>query len=105
MFMRPRRMRIMRAKRAISGVFGVVAFIGGAEAASMDARTVNDVQWSSSAHSKSQITPMLIKAQVLLDRAHFSPGEIDGKLGGNFKKALTALAREKGLDASHDLSK
>ncbi len=34
---------------------------------------------------------------MLLDRASFSPGEIDGKLGENAEKALKAFAESKGL--------
>lgn len=40
-----------------------------------------------------------LRLQVLLDRAHFSPGEIDGTSGGNTARALDAFRRERGLRA------
>jgi len=39
----------------------------------------------------------LIRAEVLLDRARFSPGVIDGRDGGNFRLALATFERARGL--------
>ncbi len=44
-----------------------------------------------------------LRAQILLDRANFSPGEIDGRPGANFKRAISAFQESRGLPTSGDL--
>lgn len=48
--------------------------------------------------------PLIVKVQVLLDRARFSPGAIDGLAGDNLRGALEAFAVAHGLPATRDLT-
>jgi len=41
--------------------------------------------------------PLLVKFEVLLDRAHFSPGTIDGRRGSNLRRAIAAFETARGM--------
>ncbi len=49
--------------------------------------------------------PVVLKAEILLDRAHAPPGVIDGRLGGNVTKAITVFETTHSLPVDGKLSK
>jgi len=72
--------------------------------AGLDAQAVNEAQFEVGKAGSAAKEALLLKAQVLLSRAHYSPGEIDGKSGSNFSKALSAFAKDRGLEATGNLN-
>jgi lipoprotein-anchoring transpeptidase ErfK/SrfK len=73
---------------------------------SLDLQAVNGAELSKRSAQKDSkgFDPVILKAQVLLDRAGFSPGEIDGRTGENVTKAMTAFATARGLKAARQLA-
>ncbi|MER8751030.1 L,D-transpeptidase [Mesorhizobium sp. M1050] len=80
----------------------LVLACGGTEAAKLDPSAVNQAQFA--AGEPTGIDPTVLKAQILLDRARFSPGLIDGRLSENFAKAISAFQTANGFRADGKLT-
>ena len=71
-----------------------------AAAAELSAERINAADFSGKQPPAGEASPLGVRLQVLLARAHFSPGEIDGKFGENAKKALRAYAEAQQLSST-----
>ncbi|MDB5468383.1 MAG: hypothetical protein JWQ46_3145 [Phenylobacterium sp.] len=68
-----------------------------APSASPLAEGIDQAAWTTQPATPEARRDLLIRAEVLLDRAHFSPGVIDGQDGGNLKNAVAAFEAAHGL--------
>jgi lipoprotein-anchoring transpeptidase ErfK/SrfK len=83
--------------------FAFACLTNSALGAELKADEVNAAEPTEKTLSDDKGTPAGVRLQVLLDRAHFSPGEIDGKFGDNVKKALRAYEEAQHLPGSEDV--
>jgi lipoprotein-anchoring transpeptidase ErfK/SrfK len=68
-----------------------------ASSAGLDAAAINNADFRGKPPAEGKMDAAVVKAQILLDRALFSPGEIDGNLAENTQKALRAFADARSL--------
>lgn len=68
----------------------------------LDAATVNDASLAD-AVGKGDKGAAVLRAQILLDRARFSPGEIDGAYGSNLRQAIAGFQASRGLAVSGEM--
>jgi lipoprotein-anchoring transpeptidase ErfK/SrfK len=67
------------------------------ESVSPLAQPIDTAEWTLAPETPEARKHALLRAEVLLARAHFSPGVIDGQDGGNLQNAISAF------EAAHDL--
>ena len=66
----------------------------------LDTESINQATVEERSLKRNEIDPAMIRLQVALDRARFSPGEIDGKSGENVDKAIAAFRHVRGLSST-----
>ena len=65
---------------------------------------INSADISGKLPDEDKVSALAVKLQVLLDRAHMSPGEIDGRFGDNVQKAVRAYADLNGFSSETKLT-
>jgi lipoprotein-anchoring transpeptidase ErfK/SrfK len=91
------------AARIFTGLM-LASAMNSALGAQLKAEAVESAEPSNKSLSNEKPTEAGVRLQVLLDRAHFSPGEIDGKFGENVKKALRAYEEAQQLPISDNVN-
>jgi lipoprotein-anchoring transpeptidase ErfK/SrfK len=69
----------------------------------LNAQTVDQAAFSAEAVQSPDRAPSVVRAQVLLDRARFSPGMIDGTMGENVRQAIAAYEEANSLPVDGQL--
>jgi lipoprotein-anchoring transpeptidase ErfK/SrfK len=91
----------------IAACFAGAAFslpaMAAAAAAPLTADAVNAAGKDGASVAK-PATAQVLRTQIMLDRAHFSSGEIDGAAGSNLRAAIGGYQKAKGIDATGSMN-
>lgn len=66
---------------------------------------INGTRFARVNETSRSVDPVVLKAEILLDRAHAPPGVIDGRFGSNFTKAVTTFETVRGLPVDGKLTR
>ncbi len=99
---------IIRRRPSSTLVAIIVMLLGGgysyAAVQEISPSQIENAEFSGKSPSTEKMTAFTVRLQILLDRARFSPGEIDGKFGENAKKALRAYAEAQQLSSATEVT-
>lgn len=90
-------MRVAKLPILSAAALAAILLAPAARAAAVDVEAANAAGFTAEPPTTGEPDPFWLKVQVLLDRAGFSPGVIDGRHGGNVDKALRAFEEARGL--------
>lgn len=73
--------------------------------APLSPETINAARFARVSEASKAIDPVVLKAEILLDRNHAPPGVIDGRWGSNFAKAISTFETVRGLPIDGKLTR
>ena len=88
---------------AITVLWGMTTSAGAALAAPDPTALGASIDKAAPMKAREKDPALIAKAEILLDRTHFSSGEIDGLDGDNFRNTLRAFQQVNSLPVSGDL--